>query len=116
MALLAWNVRGLDNRNIVQALNGVIFKYNSCIVFLSETKQRKSYLEKLPRKNKFSKGFYVNPIRKAEGLALWLTEVDITILNERKNLIDVSISSVGSETWLCSFIYAPPYNEEKQKL
>ncbi|KAK9046778.1 hypothetical protein V6N11_052655 [Hibiscus sabdariffa] len=50
------------------------------------------------------------------GLALWWTEeVKVTILNYCKNYIDVSISYRNSEEWHCTFIYAPPYHEEKKE-
>ncbi|KAL4347364.1 hypothetical protein GQ457_17G006780 [Hibiscus cannabinus] len=42
MALVAWNVRGLGKKDIVRALKNVCFKYKNDIVFLSETKQKRS--------------------------------------------------------------------------
>ncbi|KAL4279984.1 hypothetical protein GQ457_03G026030 [Hibiscus cannabinus] len=41
MALIAWNARGLGNKEIIRALKNVAFKFHSNIIFLSETKQKK---------------------------------------------------------------------------
>ncbi|KAK8589669.1 hypothetical protein V6N12_024062 [Hibiscus sabdariffa] len=74
MALLSWNVRGLGNKDTTRALNNVVFKFRPSIVFLSETKGEKKYLEKIRMKMKFSNVFYFDPLGIIGGLALWWTE------------------------------------------
>ncbi|KAK8996758.1 hypothetical protein V6N11_020257 [Hibiscus sabdariffa] len=61
MAMLAWNVRGLGNKDTVRALKNAAFKYKVDIIFLSETKQKKRYIEKIRMKMKFDNAFYVEP-------------------------------------------------------
>ncbi|KAK8990141.1 hypothetical protein V6N11_008656 [Hibiscus sabdariffa] len=116
MAMLAWNVRGLGNKDTVRALKNLCFKYKNAIVFLSETKQKKSYLEKIRRRMKMDNAFYVEPIGIAGGLALWWNkEVKLSVLHHDKNLIDTIISINGEPEWFGTFIYAPPYEEENQE-
>ncbi|KAK9035692.1 hypothetical protein V6N11_077725 [Hibiscus sabdariffa] len=115
MALLAWNVRGLGNKDTVCALKNICFKNKNDIVFLSETKQKKRYLEKIRMRMKLDNAFYVEPIGIAGGLALWWNnEVKLSVLHHDKNLIDTVISINGEPEWFGTFIYAPAYEEEKQ--
>ncbi|KAK8994464.1 hypothetical protein V6N11_045552 [Hibiscus sabdariffa] len=52
----------------------------------------------------------------AGGLALWWSnEVKLSILHYDKNFIDTKISISGESEWYGTFIYAPPYTEEKHK-
>ncbi|KAK8508676.1 hypothetical protein V6N12_032672 [Hibiscus sabdariffa] len=96
MALLAWNVRGLGNKNNVRALKNICFKHKSDIVFLSETKQKKRYLEKIRMKMKLENAFYVEPTGIAGGLALWWSlNVNLIVLQYDKNFIDTAISING---------------------
>ncbi|KAK8999372.1 hypothetical protein V6N11_070541 [Hibiscus sabdariffa] len=55
-------------------------------------------------------------VRIAGGLALWWTnEVKLSVLLHDKNLIDTVISINGEDEWFGTFIYAPPYEKEKQE-
>ncbi|KAK9001022.1 hypothetical protein V6N11_082814 [Hibiscus sabdariffa] len=114
MALLAWNVQGLGNRDTVRALKNVYLKYQYVIIFLSETNKKKRYLEKIRMKMKLSNSFYVEPEGIAWGLALWWSDdANISTIYSNKNIIDTKISVNGEEEWFESFIYGPLYNEEK---
>ncbi|KAK9006380.1 hypothetical protein V6N11_035421 [Hibiscus sabdariffa] len=115
MALMSWNVRGLGNKETVRALKNDAFKFHPSIIFLSETKQKRKYLEKIRRNMKMENSFYVDPLGIAGGLALWWTkEVNITILNAENNFIDAEIVYNGKEVLFATFIYGPPYVEDKQ--
>ncbi|KAK9014821.1 hypothetical protein V6N11_005959 [Hibiscus sabdariffa] len=116
MAPLAWNVRGLGNKDTVRALKTLCYKHKNDIVFLSETKQKRRYLEKIRMRIKMDNAFYVDPVGIAGGLALWWTnDVKLSVLLHDKNLIDTVISINGEDEWFGTFIYAPPYEEEKQE-
>ncbi|KAK8986463.1 hypothetical protein V6N11_010019 [Hibiscus sabdariffa] len=116
MACLAWNVRGLGNKDTVRALRNLCFKYKTDIVFLSETKQKKGYLEKIRTKFKMDNAFYVDPVGIAGGLALWWkSDVKLSVLYHDNNTIDSIISINGEDDWYGTFIYAPPYEREKQE-
>ncbi|KAK9024523.1 hypothetical protein V6N11_004682 [Hibiscus sabdariffa] len=116
MVILAWNVRGLGNRETTRTLRNSIQKFQTDIVFLSETKQQRKYLEKTKVKMKLTHSYFVEPDGLAGGLSLWWTkETQITILRSGKHFIDAKISVNGEEEWFGSFIYGPPYREDKQE-
>ncbi|KAK8559003.1 hypothetical protein V6N12_042292 [Hibiscus sabdariffa] len=65
-------------------------------------------------KMKLEHAFYIEPIGIAGGLALWWSsDVKVSILQYDKNFIDTTISMNGEAEWFGTFIYAPPYEEEK---
>ncbi|KAK9037482.1 hypothetical protein V6N11_022393 [Hibiscus sabdariffa] len=116
MTILAWNVRGLSNRDTIRALRNSVQKFLPNIVFLSETKQKKRYLEKIRMKMKFSHCYYEEPHGLARGLSLWWSnDTQVTILRSGRHFIDAKISVNGETEWFGSFIYGPPYREEKQQ-
>ncbi|KAK8473899.1 hypothetical protein V6N11_014368 [Hibiscus sabdariffa] len=116
MVVLAWNVRGLGNKESVRALRNSIRKFQPDIVFLSETKQKKRYLEKIRMKMKLEQSFYVEPIGLAGGLSLWWSkDIQIKILGYRKHYIDAEIAVNGEPNWFGTFIYGPSYKEQKKE-
>ncbi|KAK8504026.1 hypothetical protein V6N11_047706 [Hibiscus sabdariffa] len=113
MAVMAWNVRGLGNKETVRALKNSIKKFQPNIVFLSESKQLKRYLEKIRMKMKMEYSFYIDPIRVAGGLVLWWSkDTQIRIQKYGKHYIDAGISVNGEPEWFGTFIYGPPYKDE----
>ncbi|KAK8476569.1 hypothetical protein V6N11_061875 [Hibiscus sabdariffa] len=67
-------------------------------------------------KMKFTHCHYEDPCGLAGGLALWWSDgMQITILRSGKHFIDAMISINGETEWYGSFIYGPPYREEKQQ-
>ncbi|KAK9028222.1 hypothetical protein V6N11_068032 [Hibiscus sabdariffa] len=65
-------------------------------------------------KMKMDNAFYVEPEGIAGGLALWWSlDVKLSVLQYDKNFIDAIISINGQIEWFRTFIYAPPYKEEK---
>ncbi|KAK8507257.1 hypothetical protein V6N12_008599 [Hibiscus sabdariffa] len=116
MAILAWNVRGLGNKETVRGLKNAIQKFQPEMAFLSETKQQKRYLEKIRMKMKMEQYFYIEPNGIAGGLALWwFKNAKINILKYGKNFIDAEISVDGESKWFGTFIYGPPYKEENRE-
>ncbi|KAL4334878.1 hypothetical protein GQ457_07G013060 [Hibiscus cannabinus] len=112
MTILAWNVRGLGNSDTIRALRNSVPKFQPNIVFLSETKR---YLEKIRMKMKFSHCYYEEPHGLAGGLSLWWSnDTLVTILRSGRHFIDARVSVNGEMEWFGSFIYGPPYREEKQ--
>ncbi|KAK8580403.1 hypothetical protein V6N12_070680 [Hibiscus sabdariffa] len=115
MSILSWNIRGLWKKESAKALRNAGVKFKPSIIFLSETKKKKRYLENIKMKMKMDNSFYVEPIGLAGGLALWWSnEVNMRVLNSGKNFIDTKISLNEGEEWFMTFIYGPPYVEEKQ--
>ncbi|KAK8565408.1 hypothetical protein V6N12_058971 [Hibiscus sabdariffa] len=67
-------------------------------------------------KMKLEHSFYVEPTGLAKGLLLWWTkDTQIKILQYGKHFIDTLISSKGEAKWFGTFIYGPPYKEEKRE-
>ncbi|KAK8563513.1 hypothetical protein V6N12_035659 [Hibiscus sabdariffa] len=53
--------------------------------------------------------------RIAGGLALWWSsDVNVVVLKSGKNFIDTRVSCNEDEEWFMTFIYGPPYADEKQ--
>ncbi|KAK8985074.1 hypothetical protein V6N11_076766 [Hibiscus sabdariffa] len=101
-------LRGLCNKDTIWALKNICFKHKSEIVFLSETKQKKRYLEKIRMKMKLENAFYVEPVGITGGLALWWSSnVKLAVLQYDKNFIDTMISINRESEWFRTFIYAP---------
>ncbi|KAK8506663.1 hypothetical protein V6N12_013477 [Hibiscus sabdariffa] len=108
--------RGLGNKDMVRALKNAAFKHRTDIIFLSEMKQKKRYIEKIRMKMKIGNAFYVEPDGIVGGLALWWSNgVKLFVLHYDKNFIDTKISFNVESEWFDTFIYAPPYTEEKHK-
>ncbi|KAK9018933.1 hypothetical protein V6N11_033978 [Hibiscus sabdariffa] len=67
-------------------------------------------------KMKLENAFYVEPVGIAGGLALWWSNsVNLSVMHFDKNFVDAKISITGEDEWFGTFIYAPPYSEEKQR-
>ncbi|KAK8535423.1 hypothetical protein V6N12_056941 [Hibiscus sabdariffa] len=87
--LVDFPFRGLGNKETVRALKNSIKKFQPDIVFLSETKQSKRYLEKIRMKMKLEHSFYIDPIGTAGGFALWWSkDTQINVLMHEKHYID----------------------------
>ncbi|KAK8483041.1 hypothetical protein V6N11_081882 [Hibiscus sabdariffa] len=116
IVVMAWNVRGLGNKKTVRALRNSVWKFQLDIVLLSETKQQKRYVEKIKMKMKTEHLFYVALTGLAGGLSLWWTkDTQRKILQYGKHFIDAEISIRGETGWFKTFIYGPPYKQEKRE-
>ncbi|KAK8594012.1 hypothetical protein V6N12_046083 [Hibiscus sabdariffa] len=116
MSTMAWNVRGLGNKEMIRAIRNATLRFKPSLIFLSETKKKKRYWEKINMKLKMRESFYVDPIGIAGGLALWWTEdVNLSILKVGKYFTDAKISIEGEEQWFVTFIYGPPYGDGKEE-
>lgn len=80
------------------------------MVFLMETKNKRSTLENLRRSLHFNNSCYVDPEGLSGGLALWWKdEVNIDVRFKSKNILRCVVNwpQIRS-SWLITFIYAPP--------
>ncbi|KAL4309661.1 hypothetical protein GQ457_01G027200 [Hibiscus cannabinus] len=102
MATLTWNVRGLGNKDTVRALKNLIQKYQLDIIFLSETKQQKRYLEKIRMKMKMIHSFYVEPNGVAGGS--W-DENKLTNLFSREEVKAILTIPIGGPTIKDSIVW-----------
>ncbi|KAL4383802.1 hypothetical protein GQ457_15G028640 [Hibiscus cannabinus] len=114
MACLSWNCRGLGQSNTKRALRNYISKFNPSIIFLMETKQKRNKLNRMRSRLNFTGSFYVDPIGRSGGLAIWWTaDVNISVLNASKNFIDTSLTMEDGIPWYCTFVYGCPSSEGK---
>ncbi|XP_004297985.1 PREDICTED: uncharacterized protein LOC101309247 [Fragaria vesca subsp. vesca] len=116
MRTISWNYRGLGRTATVKALGEIISRQRPNILFLSETHKTTSYVEKIRRKMRFSQGFCVDPIGIAGDLCLWWDDsLLINIVDFSKNFLDTMITLVETgEVVRATFIYGPPYQEDKE--
>ena len=78
MKAMVWNCRGVENPLIVPQLREVIRFHSPSLVFLSETKKKKNYLNKVKQWIKFDNVFVVDPIGMARSLVvLWKNELQV---------------------------------------
>ncbi|GJS85526.1 reverse transcriptase [Tanacetum coccineum] len=87
------------------------------VVFLMEMKNKERYLESLRRSLPFTGFFYVNPIGRLGGLALWWKDsITLNNANGNKNIILVDgICLAPFVSWRACFIYGP-HNRRDRKL
>lgn len=81
-----------------------------------ETKNKRSFLERVRRQLYFSNFSYVDPVGASGGLALWWTdEVDLQIRAQSQNAFRCIIKLNGAaSSWLATFVYAPPRWPERR--
>ena len=73
-----WNCQGVGSPLTVPQLEEVVKLHSLQLIFLSETKNKKSYLNTVKMKLKFDKLFVIDPIEKSEGLAImWRMELGV---------------------------------------
>ncbi|KAF7134615.1 hypothetical protein RHSIM_Rhsim08G0178900 [Rhododendron simsii] len=110
MVMLSWNVQGMGRPLTFQILQGLCTTHRPLVVFLMETKNKRSTLEKIRMKLQYNNGCYVDPIGKSGGLALWWSdEVTIDVRFKSKNIFHCVVNWPRISTpFLITFIYAPP--------
>lgn len=115
MSIISWNCQGFGVALTVQNLKEVVRKEKPQLVFLMETKKQINFLDRKRRAFGFDEGWYVNPIGKSGGLALWWTnEVKVNIISSSKNIIHTKIESLAvSLPAYITFLYGPPVEQER---
>ena len=109
MRTLAWNYRGVGRAPTVKGLKELIHESNPKIVFQSETKSKSPRINKIKSRLNFANYYYVEPIGRAGGLALfWRLRVELEIVYFDKNMITAFVySGPPNSPWLLFAIYRP---------
>lgn len=107
MSLLSWNCQGLGQSLTVGVLKGHVRKYHPCLVFLMEIKQSSCYLDRIRRQCGFDFSYYVDPVGRGGGLAIWwITSFAIFVLSSSANFIDLSVSVPRTaDVWYLSCVH-----------
>jgi exonuclease III len=80
MRIITWNCRGLGNGPAIHGLLDVQKREAPDILFLSETKHDRKWMDWLRWKIEMPNMITVDSVRMAGGLALfWKREIDVTI-------------------------------------
>ena len=79
------------------------------LLFLMETKKKKSYLEKVRCHLKFNNMFIIPRRRESGGLALlWMNKLDLHIRKFSPHHIDVVVSPGIDDAWRFTGFYGAP--------
>ncbi|KAJ4846114.1 hypothetical protein Tsubulata_033993 [Turnera subulata] len=118
MMLLDWNCQGIGRSLTVKALRGLLVQYGPSVMFLIETQNRGSKVERLRRMFRFPNAFYVDAIGKAGGLALWWDEsTSVEVLSSSFSFIDTCITLIEKDVRRFStFIYGLPVRKGRVEL
>ncbi|OMO52105.1 reverse transcriptase [Corchorus capsularis] len=109
------SAKGLGQPSAIRALKGLIHAHRPSIVFLSETKQRRSKLESLRNRLGFAGSHYVDRRGRSGGLALWWnSDFNLEVIADSRNFIDVGTDLGEQGSWFCTFIYGDPRREGRR--
>lgn len=90
MNIICWNCQGLGSPLTIQHLRALVAHKKPNLVFLMETKNKESKVDKVRKSLNFSNSSIINPIGIAGGLILmWDDQVHVEILASYEELIDI---------------------------
>ena len=116
MKTLSWNCREIGDDLTVQRLKEMHQKHRPKILFLSETKNRKSLLQNLQVDLGYDQLFIVEPIGQSVGLALFLMDdLQVNILLSNNRMIDVEAVTDGVKVCM-TFVYGDPVLEWREQV
>ncbi|XP_028061260.1 uncharacterized protein LOC114264768 [Camellia sinensis] len=109
MLIIAWNYQGMGRPLTIQNLRGLCITHRPNLVFLMETKNKSSKLERIKRCFNFAHSCYVEPVGNSGGLALWWDDnLQLDVRQKTKHHIRCVVTlSNRLIQWATSFIYAP---------
>ena len=106
---MSWNCRGLGQPRTVQELVCLSKTHQPNVIFLSETRKNKDYVEYLRFRLGMKNVFTVSAQGKGGGLAVFWDDLYTLELNKfGKHFIDMYISSGNGTKWRSTFVYGEP--------
>ena len=105
MSVLSWNCQGAGSSETVQRLGEMRRVYFPDLLFLMETKQKKSYVEHLKTSLGYDECVTVDPIGLSGGLAvMWKSSYVVEVLSCDNRIIDLKIT-LGSMKFFLTCVY-----------
>ncbi|XP_071928211.1 uncharacterized protein [Coffea arabica] len=116
MKVLVWNCRGVGGPLTIFQLKEVINLHFPSVVFLAETKNQKTIIEKVQKQLKFDNCCVVNSNGKAGGLAMvWKEDIEVISIDQGTFFIGMKMkdSDSGCEWWLVGVYASTDENTRK---
>ncbi|KAL0848127.1 hypothetical protein Bca101_021374 [Brassica carinata] len=108
MRILSWNCQGLGNTPTVRQLQEIHRVYSPDIIFLSETKNKRWYLEDVMMNLGFHDLRTVEPVGKSGGLAVfWKNSCRVEVLQSNRRLMDLKVTW-KDKTFFLTGVYGEP--------
>jgi hypothetical protein len=113
---MAWNWWGLGNGLAVHGLLDIQKKEDPDVLFLSETKHNKQWMEGLRWRLNMLNLVVKDSVGVSGGLALfWRKEADLMLLSWSPFHIDAKIKEEDGSSWRFTGIYGESKSDEKEK-
>ena len=113
MRIMSWNCQGLGNTPTVRHLQGIHGQYSPEIIFLSETKSRRGYLESIVEKMGFHDIVSVDARGKSGGLAvMWKEACRVETLQANNRVIDLKVEW-QNHTFYLTCVYGDPVKSKR---
>ncbi|KAL9421630.1 hypothetical protein AB3S75_033997 [Citrus x aurantiifolia] len=115
MKIINWNVRGLGNPRMRQALEKILHLHKAQLLFLCETKLTTGQVKNVCRRLMFDNYFAVDRIGKSGGLAImWSSEITLQITSYSRYHIDMQVQKANGKFWKCTGVYRHPKASERK--
>ena len=113
MRIMSWNCQGLGNTPTVRHLQGIHGQYSPEIIFLSETKSRRGYLESIVEKMGFHDIVSIDARGKSGGLAvMWKEACRVETLQANNRVIDLKVEW-QNHTFYLTCVYGDPVKSKR---
>ena len=107
MRALVWNCRGVGSPLTVPQLKELVQVHSPSLIFLSETKKKKTFINSVKQWVRFDELFVVDPMGLAGGLAvIWKRDIQVKSILFTSFTIELLIGDQGgSKDWWCVCAY-----------
>ena len=109
MSCLSWNCHGFGNLQTEEELVTLVRNKGPMLIFLMETKVKKSILVRIGRKMQYNNCFEAHRHNTGGGLALfWAADSNVDVQSFSDNHIDAIINHGVNDAWWFTGFYGDP--------
>lgn len=109
MKILSWNCRGLGQPRTVQELVCLSKTHRPNVIFISETRKNKEYVESLRYRLGMNNVFTVSVQGKGGGVAVfWDDSYSVELNKYGEHFIDMYVCKEDGSKWRSTFVYGEP--------